>query len=458
MHVPPSFIAITDEELIVAKQLSAPFSDLHEQQPVPPVPASITDTGVSASVIEQLILKMLYSRGETLGRDLAKGLGLRFSLIEPLIDTLKRSQAIEVKRSLGLGPTSAIYALTDLGRKHARSHLEANQYSGAAPVPLDQYTHMVRRQRLKEGWLTEQALAEAYRTIVVTPQILSQIGPAVSSGNSFLIYGQPGNGKTYLAEALANLNQSYIYMPYAIEYQGNIVQLYDPTYHQIIHDEESVLSFAFEPLHDSRWFKCRRPFIVTGGELSLEMLDLSYNEVSRVYDAPFQLKANNGIYLIDDFGRQRASPTEVLNRWIVPMERRVDYLSLRSGGKMTVPFEAFLVFSTNLRPQQLGDEAFLRRIQYKMLLRNPSSEEFARIFVNFCAAKELPCPENLVGAFLHKRYATTARPLRRCHPRDVLSHAIDIIHFEKLPFELTEHLLDRAFESCFVEETEETLM
>ena len=214
--------------------------------------------------------------------------------------------------------------------------------------------------------------------------VLAQIGPAVNSNKSFLIYGQPGNGKTALAESLFRVETSPVYMPYAVECQGNIIQIYDPIYHQKIEDEKSLLSaLSTELPYDGRWFKCNRPFIITGGELTLEMLDLSFNKHSKVYDAPFQLKANNGIYLIDDFGRQKANPAEILNRWIVPMEKHVDYLSFQAGGKMTVPFEAFLIFSTNLRPEQLGDEAFLRRIQYKMFLRSPKAPEFIQIFERY---------------------------------------------------------------------------
>jgi len=198
--------------------------------------------------------------------------------------------------------------------------------------------------------------------------------------------------------------------------------------------------------------KCRRPFIVTGGELGLEMLDLSFNENSKVYDAPYQVKANNGIYLIDDCGRQQCTPAEILNRWIVPMERRIDYLRFLSGGKMTVPFETFLIFSTNLKPDQLGDEAFLRRIRYKMLLRSPGEDEFSNIFQQFCDSRTLPYEEGLIERFIEKHYRKTSKAMRRCHPRDVLSHAIDLMNFERLSFRLTEDLLDRAFESCFLQE------
>ncbi len=451
-----SFPVEPQQEIDLCALISQPSGEIEAPKPdalVPPVPETIEDSGLPSSTIEQLALKFLYFRGDVLGRDLATAMGFKYSLIDALMESLKRQYFVQVKRSLGMGNSSSIFALTEAGRNLAREYLDANQYTGPAPVPLYQYTWFVRHQRRQGGWLRPEALTHAYRKMVVTAKLLAQIGPAVSSGNSFLIYGQPGNGKTYLAEALGGLDETPIYVPHAIECQGQIVQLFDPIYHQAM-DGASEQSTIFEPTHDGRWIKCRRPFITTGGELTMNMLDLSYNETSKVYDAPYQLKANNGIYLIDDFGRQRCTPAEVLNRWIVPMERRVDYLSFRTGGKMIVPFEAFLVFSTNLKPAQLGDEAFLRRIQYKMLLRNPEVEEFKRIFESFCEAKELPFDGAILDRLIDKRYKGCGKPMRRCHPRDLLSHAIDLIHFEGLPFRLTEDLVERAFEGCFVQDEE----
>jgi len=422
---------------------------------VPPVPETIEDAGLSESIIEQLILKNLFFRSEILGRELASLIGFKFSLIEQIMESFKHQHLVQVKRSLGMGNASSVFALSEAGRNMAREFLELNQYTGPAPVPLYQYSILVRKQRRKPGWLTPGNLAHTYRKMVMTPELLAHLGPAVGSGNSFLIYGQPGNGKTYLAEALVNVDDSYIYVPHAIECQGHIVQVFDPIYHQRIDDEEASSVFASEPAWDKRFIRCRRPFIVTGGELSMEMLDLNYNATSKVYDAPFQVKANNGIYLIDDFGRQKATPAEVLNRWIVPMERRVDYLSFHSGGKMTVPFEAFLIFSTNLRPDQLGDEAFLRRIQYKMLIRSPGEAEFGEIFRQYCRSNELEFTEPQLERFIDRHYRRGSKAFRRCHPRDVLSHALNLIHFEKRPHALTDDLLDRAFASCFLEETDD---
>jgi len=414
----------------------------------PPAPQNLADAGLPSSVVEQLILKFLYLKGDVMGADLCRLLGLKFSCIEAMIEGLKTQHLVQVKSSLGYGPVSALLALTEQGRGLTRDYRENNQYVGPAPVPIAQYRPAVELQQMAPNWLTLERLTAAYSHMVIADGVLDQIGPAVSSGKSFLIYGQPGNGKTQLAEALSKVQSSEIYVPYALECQGNIIQLFDPIYHKLVTQTEEELEA--EPECDGRWARCRRPFIASGGELSLSMLDLSYNSVSKLYDAPFQLKANNGIYLIDDFGRQKASSAEILNRWIVPMERRIDYLSFSNGGKMTIPFETFLIFSTNLCPDKLGDEAFLRRIQYKMLIRSPDKDEFRTIFNRFAESQGLNSPADLVDVFIEKHYLKTGKQFRRCHPRDVISQAIDYINFNRLAYELTEELLDRAFASCFL--------
>ena len=421
----------------------------------PAEPESLEQTGLGATLLEHLIIKILYFRGELYGQDLCLAMALRFSVIQEVLESLILQHQIQVKRSLGVGRISSLLALTESGRSRAREYLEANQYAGPAPVPMDQYTEMVRIQRPRDGWLTKEALRQSFASMVVTERLLSQIGPAVSAANSLLLYGKPGDGKTFLVEQLNNLEGSPVFLPYAIECQGNIIQVFDPIFHQRLDEEQpSVLTISVERSHDRRWVKCKRPFIVSGGELSLDMLDLRHNRTSNIYEAPFQLKANNGIYLVDDFGRQHATPAEVLNRWIVPMERRVDYLSFLTGGKMTAPFETFLVFSTNLNPSVLGDEAFLRRIQYKLLLHSPSEDEFSQIFQRACAARRIPCAPGVLNRFLDKRFRRTGKALRRCQPRDLLFHALNLIHFEQLPVALNDEILDRAFESCFVEDQE----
>jgi SpoVK/Ycf46/Vps4 family AAA+-type ATPase len=432
----------------------------HETEPSLPTPAepeTLEQTGLAETTVEHLIIKILYFRGELYGQDLSNAIGLKFSVIQEIVESLKIRHLVVVKRSLGMGNVGAVLALTEAGRGRARECLEANQYAGPAPVPVDQYVELVRLQRHRDGWLTREGLTRAFKNLVVNDKLMAQVGPAVSSASSLLLYGKPGDGKTYLIEQLGNLETAPIYLPYALDSQGNIIQLYDPIYHQKLEEEErqiSVLAVDEERGYDRRWARCKRPFIVSGGELTLDMLDLRYNSTSRIYEAPFQLKANNGIYLVDDFGRQRATPAEVLNRWIVPMERRVDYLSFLTGGKMTIPFETFLVFSTNLNPATLGDEAFLRRIQYKLLLRGPAEPEFIRIFERFCEERQVPAPRDLINRFLDRHYRRTGKTMRRCHPRDVLMHAFNLAHFERLPHRLTDQILDRAFESCFLEEEE----
>ena len=426
---------------------------VHSEIPTPLEPESLEETGLPESLVEQLILKILYFRGELFGQDLSHAIGLKFSVIQELVEALKLQHLVVVKRSIGMGNVGALLTLSEAGRGRTREYLEANTYSGPAPIPLGQYTELVKKQRPKAGWLTKEALRQAFRGMVITEHMLSQVGPAVSAGSTMLIYGKPGDGKTYLMTTLNNLDALRVFVPHALECQGNIIQVFDPVYHNRVEEEEpSVMAVSVERGHDRRWVKCRRPFIVSGGELTLDMLDLRFNATSKIYEAPFQLKANNGIYLIYDFGRQRATPTEVLNRWIVPMDRKLDYLSFLSGGKMTVPFETFLAFSTNLNPASFGDEAFLRRIQYKLLMRGPALNEFVQIFERYCFENRIPCPDGIVSRFIDRHYARTGKEFRRCHPRDVLIHALNLVHFEKLPLELTDQILDRAFDSCFLSE------
>ncbi len=439
--------------------MSAPSSTQFEsaarsglEQFVPSPPRSLEEAGVSASLVEQLILKNLYFRGDVTGRDLGKLLGLQFSVIEPVLDFLKQARLVEVKKSAGFGTVSAVFACSDSGRVRAKEYLDDNRFLGPAPVPLKDYYCAVRKQRVEPGWMTKQTLKQAFAGAVTTDAFFSKLGPAVNSFKSLLIYGAPGNGKTFLAEQLMNVDSAPIFVPYVLQAEGQFIKVFDSLYHEKVDDDDDELSALVrqEEKYDRRWVRCRRPFLTTGGELTMGMLDLMYIEAAKIYDAPYQLKANNGIYLIDDFGRQQITPAELLNRWIYPLDRGRDYLQFNTGSKIEVPFECFLIFSSNLNPNDLGDEAFLRRLEYKMYMQNPSPEEYANIFHGYCRKLKIECSPALLAQVVDAHYTKTGRKFRRCHPRDVLNVAIDLIRFEKLPYVLTKELLNRAFELKFV--------
>lgn len=419
----------------------------------PPVPRTFADVGLPELLIEELILKALHARKEMMGLGLADHLGLPFDPTEALLEELKRQKLVHIVRSSELGNLSAVYALTEAGGRLAQQRIGVNQYSGKAPVPIDQYDYWVRRQQRQRGWLTLSMLEAGLSHLVVSPKLLMRLGPALSSAKSILIYGPPGNGKTLLAESLSNLMSDAVYVPYAIECQGQIVQVFDPQYHKPVASDSSSSRFV-EGLssYDQRWCLVRRPLVISGGELTPQALDLGYSEAQKFYTAPLQLKANNGIYLVDDLGRQRAAPHEILNRWIVPMEQGIDYLDFRDGAKLRVPFDAFLIFSTNLDPAKISDEAFLRRIQYKMLLRDPDEEEFHEIFRRSCQSLGLEYESPMVSRFIAHNYRDGGKAMRRCHPRDILGHAVNLIEFRNLPFALTGEILNEAFDSCLLEE------
>jgi hypothetical protein len=416
----------------------------------PEIPSSLEGAGIQPTVIEQLILKNLYFRGEVSGRDLSKFMGIPFSLIEPSIDHLKRERQIESKRASSIGSISSHFANTEAGRARARESLETNQHLGPVAVPLSQYEAAVQQQKIKPGWMSDSRLRKAFAGAVVSEDFLGQFGPAVNSFKSMLIYGKPGNGKTFLAEQLACIESDAVYIPYYIESEGQIIKVFDPLHHKKVDSAEPSIFLTDDPQYDQRWAKCKRPFLTTGGELTLPMLDLMYVEGAKIYDAPYQFKANNGIYLVDDFGRQQVSPAELLNRWIYPLDRGTDYLSFQTGTKVQVPFECFLVFSSNLNPEDLGDEAFLRRLDYKMFMSNPGSEEFTTILRDFCVQRGLECPEDLLRHTLREHYEKAGRKMRRCHPRDIIRVVIDLISYEKRPYELTRELIDRAYRMKFV--------
>lgn len=419
--------------------------------PVPPPPVMLEDTGLSADFLAQLLAKSLYS-GEASGTQLADRLGLPFSILQPLIEHLRAEQMIEVRGASGAGTAGYRYTLTDLGRARAVQFLAANSYAGVAPVTLESYVAMMRSVAQNRGFVDRERLRNGFSHLVVADSVLEQLGPAVNGGKAIFLYGPPGNGKTVIAEGMGKALGGDMYVPHAIAIDGQIVTMYDPVNHVAIENPEDSTSVVSRPKHDRRWVHIQRPVVIVGGELTLENLDLHFNPISKFHEAPVHLKANGGVFLVDDFGRQRIRPQELLNRWIVPLESRVDYFTLHTGKKFQVPFEVLIVFATNLDPKALADEAFLRRIPYKIPIEDPTVEQFTQIFDLNCKRRQLRFHQVMVAYLQRRHYAPFRRPMRACHPRDLLDQVAAMCRYRGQEPIITRELLDAACRAYFVEE------
>ena len=418
----------------------------------PAAPTTIEETGLAPDLVEQLVVKTLFG-GEATGLAVADRLRLSYSVIDPLMTRIRAERLIEVRGAGGTSTTSYRYALTDLGRDRAYQHLGINQYTGAAPVPLSHYVEQMRRLAESRNYIDRDALREGFSHLVISEEVLEQLGPAVNANKALFLYGPPGNGKTVIAEGLGRAMGGSMHMSYAIEVDGHIITMYDPINHVLLDEpEEDRSSVIAESPKDRRWVRIRRPVVIVGGELTLEMLDLTFNPLSKFYEAPLQLKANGGVLLVDDFGRQRMRPEDLLNRWIVPLESRVEYLTLHTGKKFQMPFDVLSVFATNLDPASLADEAFLRRIPYKVAIVDPDIEQFSRIFEAVCRQRALKFHQVMV-AYLHRRhFLPHQRPLRACHPRDLVDQVLALCRYRRIPPTITRELLDAACTSYFVGE------
>ena len=413
-------------------------------------PNSLNDTGLGADLVEQLLIKTLYG-GEETGISLGDRMCLPFGVFEPLVERARAERLVEVRGATATTTSSYRYCLTDLGRDRARQYLEINAYVGPAPVPLSAYVARMRALAVSRGYIDRERLRGGFSHLVIADRLLEQLGPAVNANKALFLYGQPGNGKTVIGEGLGRTIGGEMLMPHAIEVDGYIITMFDPINHERLDegDDRSIL-IASAP-RDRRWVRIRRPVVIVGGELTLDMLDLTYNAASKFYEAPLQLKANGGVMLVDDFGRQRIRPEDLLNRWIVPLESRVDYLALHTGKKFQVPFDVLVVFATNLDPASLADEAFLRRIPYKIAVEDPTVEEFTRIFELNCRQRGLKFHQVMV-AYLHRRhYRPEGRPLRACQPRDLLDQVTALCRYRGSEPTITRELLDDACHSYFLD-------
>ena len=422
--------------------------------PQPTAPKSLEEAGVSLDLVVQLALKTLHFVGEMGGADLASRLGLRYSVIEPAMLLLKSHHHVEVVGGGMVGGPSYQFRITDAGRIRAQLFLESSHYVGAAPVPLAQYQRYMASFRTHAPKTAfRQRVKDAFAHLVVSQRVLDQLGPAINAGHSMFVYGPSGNGKTVIAQSIQRLLDGDIHVPYALEIEGAIVRLYDPLMHeQVALPDESAMLTGGDDV-DRRWLRCRRPLVMVGGELTMEALELSYNAASGFYKAPVQAVANGGVLVIDDFGRQRMKPRELLNRWIVPLETGVDFLTLNTGQKFDLPFHVLVVFATNIRPLELVDEAFLRRIRYKIFCESPTRDEFVRIFGSYCETRGVPFDARLVEDLLTKYYEPRGIPLRGCQPRDLIEHALSLAEYSGEPLQLTRALLRSACDSYFVDDS-----
>ena len=423
----------------------------------PPPITRIEDTGLSPLWLQDLILKVFYYQGYLTGFKLAEEIALPYvGVVDLLLEVLKREKLVEVKTSqAGLGEGAYQWAITGLGIARAREALERSQYAGPAPIPISVYNESQRKQSRGRVLVTEKIMRQILSSLILSEKTFKRIGPALNSGTSIFLYGPPGNGKTTIARAIGNqvLSQN-IYIPYSIYIDGQVVKLYDSVNHQIAPDDEVTYtgtSTLRGVRRDPRWVKIRRPFIVVGGELSLAGLDLVFDDVHKYYEAPFQVKANGGIFLIDDFGRQQVRPRDLLNRWIVPLENRIDFLTLHTGRKIEVPFDVLVVFSTNLPPKDLVDEAFLRRLRHKIEIGDPSYEDYREIFKRVAADKKVVYNDQALAHLLQEWYIKKDRKLRASHPRDLCDQIVDISKYEGIESAMTNDLIDRAAESYFVD-------
>jgi len=419
--------------------------------PAPPVPTSLQDTGLAIDQIERLLIKTLYT-GEATGLMVADRLRLPYTILEPLVERVRAEMLVEVRGATGSGSGSAgyRYSLTDAGRDRARQYFEASQYVGPAPVPLASYVAQMHALAAARGYLDRERLRQGFSHLVVSDHVLEQVGPALNAGKALFLYGPPGNGKTVIAEGLGRTLGGDMYMPHAIDVDGHTVTMFDPINHHSLETETDPSSVIAVAPRDRRWVRIRRPVVMVGGELTLDMLDLTFNPIAKFYEAPIQLKANGGVFLVDDFGRQRIRPQDLLNRWIVPLESRIDYLTLHTGKKFQVPFDVLIVFATNLDPAALADEAFLRRIPYKIPIGDPTVDQFSRIFELNCRRRNLRFHQVMVAYLQRRHYNPMGRAMRSCHPRDLLDQVTALCRYRGIEPVITRELLDAACASYFV--------
>jgi len=429
-----------------------------------PQPGNVEETGIELSALVDLTLKTIHFAGRPSGRQLGRQLALPFAVVEEIVTFLRQEQMIEVVGSSGVGDQAYQYALTERGRRKVEEALSRSQYVGPVPVPFSLYTQVLDQQSVNHMEIDHATCLDRLSHLVLADSVLATLGPAINSGRSMLIYGTPGNGKSSIASAIGKMLPGEILIPYAVEVHGQVVRVFDPRLHRRVTPDIGVDRRDAEPgtpgrgserRHDQRWVLAKRPMVTLGGELTLRDLELRYSPVAQFYSAPPQWKANGGLLVIDDLGRQVITPQELLNRWIVPMEQSIDHLTLHTGDSVELPFDVLLVFASNIPPGKLGDEAFFRRIRHKVEIPNPTRGDYLEILQRMCAEDRVEYSDVGAAHLINVHYERAGRPFRACHPRDVVELIGDIARFYGQEAQLTPDLIDLACAAYFVREESE---
>jgi len=409
----------------------------------PQPPDSLDGAGLTQALVDDLVLKHLLRMGEFKMTDVAERVRLPVSIVESVLEGHRREHLVEVKGSANYAKTSYVFRLTEAGRKKGREVLKLCRYAGPAPVSLEHYCDMVRRQTMKGGVGGEAALQSALSGLVLDEGISRRLGPAMTSGQAVFLHGPAGNGKTSIAEAIGRAMPDNIYIPYAVAVGGEIVSLFDPVCHEKVETQQDPRDC------DARWVLIKRPVVNAGGELSLKMLDLTFSEGARFYEASLQMKANNGLFILDDFGRQQSDPTHILNRWVVPLERHIDHMTLESGMRFVIPFDVLVVFSSDLNPKDLVHDAFIRRLRYKICIDRPTKEEYRAIFKNMCSSRGVEFCPKAFGYLEEQWYGAHGIPRSACHPRDLIDHIVTCSRYYGKAPQLTRENLAAACADYF---------
>jgi hypothetical protein len=420
----------------------------------PPPPKQLEDMKLPMVMMRDIVIKTMFRKNVSTVMDLANAICLPVPITQELVDYARSHQLLEAMGTMSASRGNEMgYQLTEAGKARALDALAQSEYYGAMPVPLDVYREQVKRQSIRNIQITREQLTNAMGHLVLPDNLLDNLGPAVTSGRSILMYGPPGNGKSSISNGIRDAMGDKIYVPRAIEYSGSVITVYDPIVHskaESLRDDPTQLRRRI--LYDTRYVLCERPTVITGGELSLNMLDLVFNPTARTYQAPLQLKSTGGIFIVDDLGRQAEPPQKLVNRWIVPLEESKDILALQSGEKFEVPFDTLVIFSTNFHPNEIFDQAALRRIFFKIKIDGPNQEDFLKIFALVARKKRMQLCEKSLVHLLKTKYPTIDNIYANYQPVYLIDQMISVCDFEGLPYKMTPELVDRAWANMFVKD------